>query len=225
METAYTQMTRQLAKLSEIAKLVSVKGLLIILLSVLGGASSGFASSIATPASAAMGVLGGALEFYEKEHDGQIPTSLEVLDSYLIDSVVERLGGGSIEDAVMFVNGANVQMVTPNKNEIFKGGTILAVAARPIDEEGRPSLGRYVIWKTSEGRFRTSWLPEKIAAALLANAGLKLRSGDVLKQPRTLGSSFLTFAGTVVIAIIVGVWIYLVKPGANGLEQKTNNCS
>jgi hypothetical protein len=207
------------------SRLVSVKGLLIILISAFGVASSNFASSIVTPASAAMNVLGCALEFYEKKHGGQLPASLVVLDPYLIDSVVRQLGGGSIDDAVMLVTGANVQMVTPNKNEIFKGGTILAVTARPIDEEGRPSLGRYVIWKTSEGRFRTSWLLEKIVAAQFANAGLKLRSGEVLKQPRTLGSSVPIFAGTVVVAIIVWAWIYLVKPGTSGINQKAKTDS
>jgi hypothetical protein len=103
--------------------------------------------------------------------------------------VEKQLGGGPLDESVMLVDRHGIEMVTPNKNERFTGGEILAVTASVVGEDRREEEGRYVIWKTPEGRFRTSWLNESVVEMQFAKAGVSLPTEAFLQQPSTLDAS------------------------------------
>jgi hypothetical protein len=149
----------------------------------------GWASTVVTPAQGAMDVLGRTLEAYAAQHEGQFPKKLKDLDPYMVRSLEKQLGGAALDESILLVNNRGIEMATPNKNEIFTGGEIIAVTASSIGEDRHEKDGRYVIWKTPKGRFRSSWLDESVVDAQFTKAGMNLPSGPFLQQPTTLDAS------------------------------------
>lgn len=146
-----------------------------------------FASSISTPASTVAQWLAEALDRYQKDHDGQLPKKWSELEgTYLSLQTVESELRSPMDNKFVLIQNSAVEMVTPNKNVIFKGGTIVAVSS-PVSEDRREKgLGRYVIWKSKEGFVRASWLYEDTVVGQFQKAGLKVPSGPLMSQPSSL---------------------------------------
>ena len=148
------------------------------------------ASSVFTPASSASSGLATAINNYQKDNQGRMPQKWSDLDGkYISLEVVERELGGSIDQRFILLSSTTIEMISPGKNEIFNGGTILAVSS-PITEDRRSEgLGRYVIWKTTDGKVRSSWLYEEAVKKQFAEANSKLPDGPVQVQPDVLDAS------------------------------------
>lgn len=160
-----------------------------------------YGTTVSTPAQSASSGLKSALEIYVNQNDGALPQNWTILSEFFLKRenppsiegrpyilrALDKQVGGKIENSFDLVLQHNVQMVRPNPNEIFHGGTIVAVITSPVSEDRRKGNGRYVIWRDTKGSFHSSWLDESVIQAQFERAGLSLPVGPILKQPSALG--------------------------------------
>jgi hypothetical protein len=151
----------------------------------------GLAESISTPASTASTAIANALTLYQKEHDGSFPKSLKELNGrYLNLDQVEQMLPGLADERFLVLGDSTVEMVSPNPNELFTTGRMVAVIKMPVSEDRRRGIGRYVVWQDDANRLRVSWLDEAIVATQFRKAGIPLPTGPPSIQPTTRDTTF-----------------------------------
>lgn len=180
----------------------SMKLLMLVFFSISLPLANSFALTETTPIQGAADAIKHSLEKYSRVTGGKTPSSWKELDDFLLKdeqakypestgrstvfSDLDKRLGRSVEESFTLVAPSLVEMVSPNSNEIFSGGSIVAVLNMPVKDDRKEKPGRYVLWKSANGSIRSSWLDDVIVNAQFKKAGLKLVDGTVQIEPPTV---------------------------------------
>lgn len=130
------------------------------------------ADTIATPAEVGILNMTVALESYSNDNNGNLPDDIGSLSSYVNIGTLEKLGVDYYGEPIK-----------------IKGGMLYATTRKPIVEDRRDEVGRYVVYVTDNGKIMSDWESEGILRRYFEAAGRVLPSGSEWVQPETQWSN------------------------------------
>lgn len=116
------------------------------------------------------------MEAFAKEHNGKAPTTWSELNAYIdLDRVAINLGG-SLESQMLLVWSNHPKL--PGAGEL----ELVAVTSFPINEDRRTAVGRYVVYRKSDGRFFSRWESEDTIRASLSKVDTQIPTAAIFKE-------------------------------------------
>ncbi|MDB6150629.1 MAG: hypothetical protein JWQ44_2077, partial [Chthoniobacter sp.] len=104
---------------------------------------------------------------YTKLNGGQLPPTVDSLFAGSPKALIEEQLGGPISSKVIYFPNRSI----PLRDD---GTLLLAVIAFPIQEDRRERIGRYVMYRTKDGKISSAWKDERVIQEALANANLSI---------------------------------------------------
>ena len=154
-----------------------------------------------------------ALELYALEHDGRLPTQWDELSPrYLLTEGVQRAYKLSLDELMILLPAGVIelpQQIVYNQAP----GYAVAITRPQIVETRRKHFGRYVIWRSPNGRFHCDWADESLIGPTFRAAGHPLPQ-DSYFPPHSLfdyyfkrNINWIVMGGVALIALAVW-WRY-----------------
>jgi hypothetical protein len=145
------------------------------------------ADTLGTQHGSLMARLSSRIESYVKEHNGRYPENLDAFQN-----VNDFEQAGSISDYVIYFPTARPPW---RESGMIADGEIVAISSYAINEDRRPTIGRYMVVRLSYGAFQSQWRDEKTIQAALTKAGITVPTVPVF-QERPLIPASLEYAAT-----------------------------
>lgn len=127
-----------------------------------------YATSVSTPAGRVMFNFAIAVDSYSKAHDGRLPTSMNDLEGRL------NLRTFPVQE---------IQLL--DKPIAIEGGELIAITVRPVSEDRKGPVGRYLTYLREDGKIRSDWRSDEELRPQFANHGITLSEDNVWVQPST----------------------------------------
>ena len=116
-----------------------------------------------------------AIDHYAKNHEGKLPSDVESLFIGSTKAMLQDELGGPISSQVLYF---------PDNPPTLSGDSmqLLAVIAFPIEEDRRQSVGRYIVYRHSDGRIRSRWEAEDVIQAAAAKANVVIPYAPLYRE-------------------------------------------
>lgn len=152
------------------------KILAVLVASQLLGGSFAKATSISTFVGTTADALASGLDAFARDHNGASITIWSELAGYVDIPRIERGLKAPLDQTMLIVSKWDARLNTLAESKIF------AVTSFPIHEDRRNSIGRYIIYRRTDGRFKSGWESEDIIQAALADRGGSISASPVFEE-------------------------------------------
>jgi hypothetical protein len=134
-----------------------------------------FSASIGTQWEGLAHVVAGRLESYAKTHGGQMPGTLDELYTGIDEALLKEQLGGPVSSKILYY-GSKGQNIAVGSDKI------LALLAFPINEDRRAEVGRYLIYRTPDGRVGSRWESDNIIRSAMAKVNLTVPEAPTYQE-------------------------------------------
>jgi hypothetical protein len=148
------------------------------------------------------------LEIYANTHGGNMPPNWDELEPLL------RSGLGTAKEDLEhplshYFSYFPVSPPTWRQSGMIADGTLVAMTSFVIEEDRRPSKGRYIVYRHADGRFAINWADEDKIQAAFAGAGIILPAATLFKEKPLLIASYVysdAFLAVATLAVLGIGW-------------------